>query len=249
MPRDILELAPPSADRRIAYGPDPLHFGDLRMPAGAGPHPVLIFIHGGFWRTRYGLGYAGHVCAALAQEGIATWNIEYRRVGDPGGGWPGTLGDVRRGTEFVREIARTHALDLNRVMVAGHSAGGHLALWIAAQDVLPLRRAISLAGVTDLRRAFELNLGDGAAAQFLGGTPAEVEHRYRAASPIGLIPIRAPQLMIHGTEDEIVPIELSERFCAASGNCDLLRLEGADHFDVIDPRSRAATLIQCAKLP
>jgi len=249
MPRDILELPAPAAGERISYGPEPLHFGDLRLPSGPGPHPVLIFMHGGFWRARYTLDHAGHVCAALAQQGVATWNIEYRRVGDAGGGWPGTLDDVRRGTEFIEAIARSHAIDPERVVLAGHSAGGQLALWVAAQNKMPLRRVISLAGVTDLRRAFELHLGDGAAEEFLGGTPDEVPDRYGATSPIELLPIRAPQSLIHGTRDDVVPIELSERFCATSRNCELLRLEGADHFDVIDPRSYAATLFECAKLP
>lgn len=253
MPRDILELTAPAADERIYYGPEPLQFGDLRLPAGAGPYPVLIFIHGGFWRARYTLDHAGHLCAALAQEGIATWNLEYRRVGDAGGGWSGTLDDVLRGTRFIEQVAHSHAIDPERVVLAGHSAGGHLALWVAAQNKTPLRRVISLAGVTDLRRAFELHLGDGAAAQFLGGTPEEVSERYSASSPVELLPIGTPQLLIHGTRDDIVPIELSDRFSTASNNCELLRLEDADHFDIIDPRSAywpmvAATLFECAKL-
>src|SRR5436305_13561234 len=102
MPRDILDLSAPAADERISYGPEPLHFGDLRMPAGRGPHPLLIFIHGGFWRARHTLEYAGHLCAALAQDGTATWNIEYRRVGDEGGGWPAILNDVLRATQCVQ---------------------------------------------------------------------------------------------------------------------------------------------------
>lgn len=237
MPRDILDLAAPSADERIAYGPHPLHFGDLRLPSRGGPHPVLIFVHGGFWRARYTLDHAGHLCAAMALQGIATWNLEYRRAGDEGGGWPGTLEDVVEGVQFVRSIARSHAIDLDRVVLAGHSAGGHLALWVAAQDKLPLKRVISLGGVTDLRRAFDLHLGNGAAAEFLGGSPDEVPDRYASASPLELLPIRTPQLLIHGTRDDIVPVELSERFSEASKNCELLPLPGADHFDVIDPRS------------
>jgi acetyl esterase/lipase len=247
MPRDILELAAPAADERIRYGPESLHFGDLRLPDGPGPHSAVIFIHGGFWRAQHALDYAGHVCSVLARQGVATWNIEYRRVGDAGGGWPGTLDDVRRGAEFIEEIARSHAIDLERIVVAGHSAGGHLPLWLAAQNTMRLRQAISIAGVTDLRRAFELHLGDGSTEQFLGGSPEEVPERYSSTSPIELLPIHTPQMLIHGTCDEVVPIELSERFSAASANCELLRLEGGDHFDAIDPRSHAATLFQCAR--
>ena len=273
MPRDILELPAPSPDRRIPYGPDPFHFGDLRLPSGPPPYPAIVYIHGGFWRSRFSLEHAGHVCAALQSIGIATWNLEYRRVGQPGGGFPGTLDDVLLGARFIREIAASQPIDLERIAVAGHSAGGHLALWVAAQSRTPLRRAVSLAGVTDLRLAFELNLGDGAAREFLGATPAEAPDRYTACSPIELLPLPVPQLLVHGTRDETVPIELSERFAARSNTsdfttheprttnyeprpttyeprtttyeprttnyapCELFRIPGADHFDVIDPRS------------
>ncbi len=234
----ILEMPAPAAGRRIPYGPEALHFGDLRLPAAAGPHRLVIFIHGGFWRARRNLEYAGHLCAALAERDVASWNIEYRRVGDPGGGFPGTLEDVLLACRFVGELAQSYPLDLTHLTVAGHSAGGHLALWLAAQECLPLRRTISLAGVADLRRGSELHLGDGAIDDFMGGSPAQMDAAYRSASPLELLPIRTPQLMIHGTLDDVVPIELSERLAAASSNCAVLRLEGADHFDVVDPRSR-----------
>ncbi len=234
---DILEIPAPKADRRIPYATDPLHFGDLRLPAGPGPHPVLIFIHGGFWRARRSLDYAGHLCAALAERGVATWSIEYRRVGDPGGGYPGTIEDVLTACRFVEQLAQSYPVDMDHMKVAGHSAGGQLALWLAAQNAVPLSRAISLAGVTDLRRGFALNLGSGAIEEFMGGSPDQLQDAYRNASPIELLPIRAPQLMIHGTEDDIVPVELSDRFAAASKNCETLRLDGADHFDIVDPRS------------
>jgi len=222
---------------RLAYGPEPLQFGELYVPGSPGPHPTVILIHGGYWRARYKLDLMDGLAEDLAGRGIAAWNIEYRRVGDVGGGWPATLNDVLRATQFIEQIARSYAIDLDRVAVAGHSAGGHLALWAAAQDKTPFCRAISLAGVTDLKRAFELHLGAGATEQFLGGAPDEVPDRYGATSPIELLPIRAPQLLIHGTSDDVVPIELSDRFGAVSKNCELVRLEGADHFDVIDPRS------------
>ena len=231
MPRDILELPPPAADQRIRYGPDGLHFADLRLPAGDGPHPLLIFIHGGFWRSRYNLEYAGHICAALAAVGWASWNLEYRRGGDPGGGWPGTCDDVLQGVLHIRQLAAAYPLDLNRVIVAGHSAGGHLALWVAAQDALPLRRAISLGGVADLRRAHDLRIGTDAVAEFLGGPP------FREVSPLELLPFPTAQVLIHGTADDIVPLEVAESFAQASENARLVQLKGADHFDVIDPRS------------
>ncbi len=231
MPRDILELPPPPADERISYGPAALHFGDLRLPDGEGPHPVLVFLHGGFWRARYNLEYGGHLCAAVTAAGFATWNLEYRRGEDAGGGWPGTCDDVLRGVLHVRELAAIYPLDLNRISVAGHSAGGHLALWVAAQNALPLRRAISLGGVADLQRAYDLRIGTDAVAEFLGRAP------FREVSPLDLLPFETPQVLIHGSADDIVPLEVAASFAEASSNARLVRLDGADHFDVIDPRS------------
>src|SRR5437867_10590008 len=108
----ILMDSPPSADARLHYGPDPLNFGDLRLPPGSGPHPVVIVIHGGFWRARYDLEHIGHLCAALTSSGYATWSLEYRRLGNPGGGWSGTFQDVALGAAYVRELAPEYALDL-----------------------------------------------------------------------------------------------------------------------------------------
>src|SRR5690242_14041550 len=159
-----------------------------------------MLIHGGYWRNRYDLAYFGHTTAALTAAGLATWNIEYRRVGDAGGGWPGTLLDVAVATDYARTLAATHPLDLERIVALGHSAGGQLAAWLAARhrlgpesgvataDPLPLRAAIALAGVLDLRRAWELHLSDDAAREFLGGTPDQHPARYAAASPAALLP-------------------------------------------------------------
>ena len=202
---DILETPAPQADARIAYGPDPHQFGDLRVPRVNGPHPVVIFIHGGFWKAKYSLEHAGHLCAALTNAGAATWSLEYRRIGDPGGGWPGTLADVKQGTQHLRKLASAHSLDLDRVVVAGHSAGGQLALWLAAERAIPLRGVVSLAGVLDLKRAFELGLSKGIVATFLGGSPAEVPERYAQASPIQRLPIATPQRLLHGTRTRTCP--------------------------------------------
>src|SRR5579863_3087604 len=118
MSQEILQLPPPKADARIPYGKDPSQFGELRLPAGKGPHPTVLFIHGGFWRNAYNLGHAGHLCAALAKAGAATWNIEYRRIGDPGGGWPGTLDDVLHGAEHIKVVARRYPMDLRRMVAS-----------------------------------------------------------------------------------------------------------------------------------
>lgn len=236
--QDILQRKPPKADARIPYGKDPAQFGDLRLPPTSGPHPVVIFIHGGFWSNAYTLDHTGHACAALTQAGVATWNIEYRRIGDAGGGWPGTLDDVVHAAEHVTQFAPRYNLDLGRLIVGGHSAGGQLALWLAAQRVADLRGVVALAAISDLRRAFAENLGGGAVARFLGGPPERVPQRYAAASPIELLPISVPQRVIHGTDDRMVPFEMSERFAHASQNAKLVPLKGAGHFDLIDPRAR-----------
>lgn len=245
---DILQLPPPKADARIAYAGAPLQFGDLRVPSGPGPHPVVIFIHGGFWKAAYSLEHAGHVCAALTKAGAATWSLEYRRIGDPGGGWPGTFDDVRQGATYVRQLAPKYHLDLTRVVLSGHSAGGHLALWLAAQSVLDLKSAVSLAGVADLKRAWELRLSSGIVEKFLGGSPTQVPDRYALADPMELLPIRTPQGLVHGTADDVVPFEISQRVAKASKNAQLIPIAGAGHFELIDPRTEAWKIVQKAIL-
>src|ERR1044071_5234016 len=142
---------------RLTYGQDSLQFGDLRLPGAAGPNPAAIVVHGGFWRSTYGLDYIGPFCEALTASGLATWNLEYRRIGNTGGGWPGTFEDVAAGCDYLLSIAAESNLDLNRVIAIGHSAGGHLAMWLASRKK-PLAGVISLAGVVDLRRAWHLHL-------------------------------------------------------------------------------------------
>src|SRR5260370_17846389 len=192
MSQDILTLPPPKANARIPYGKDPLQFGDLRLPAGAGRHPVVIFIPGGFWGAAYNLDHAGHMCAALSRAGAATWSIEYRRIGDPGGGWPGTLDDVLQGAEHIAKLAPRYGLDLGRLVAAGHSAGGHLVLWLAAQRALDLLGIVPLAAGSGLRRAWALPLSNGGGKQLLGGSPDQVPQRYAPPSPMEPLPISVP---------------------------------------------------------
>ncbi|WP_426748112.1 alpha/beta hydrolase [Myxococcus faecalis] len=250
----ILDEAPPAPDARIPYGPGTHHFGELRLPSGPGPHPVVVAIHGGFWRAKYDLAHLGHACAALTASGFATWSLEFRRVGHEGGGYPGTLEDVALGADFLRTLAESHPLDLSRVVFLGHSAGGHLALWLAARPRLPSGSSlynqsplrplgvVSLAGVADVTRAYELGLSDNAAGQFLGGSPLEVPLRYQRASPAALQPLGVPQVLLHGSEDDTVPVSMSADFCSRGrAHGDEVRcvvLPGAGHFEVVDPRSR-----------
>jgi len=244
---DILTLPAPPPDARLQYGPDPNQFGELRLPRSKGPHPVLAFVHGGFWRARYDLKHAGHLCAALADAGVATWNIEYRRVGNPGGGWPATFEDVEKGFGLLSQVARRYALDLRRSVVMGHSAGGQLALCLAAREA-SVRGVISLAGVVDLRRAWDLHLSHDAVAEFLGGPPQQVGQRYREASPAEISIPHVPQWLIHGTEDDIVPPEMSRQYVEKKRKLQedvhLLEVPHADHFALIDPRSSAWPQVQ-----
>src|SRR6202521_4497566 len=200
---DILTLPPPPADTRLSYGTDPNQFGDLRLPKTKGPVPLVMNIHGGFWRAKYDLAHAGHLCAALTAKGVATWNIEYRRVGNPGGGWPGTFEDIRNAFRYVPQIAKRYDLDSTKVLVMGHSAGGQLALCLAAHES-SLTRVVSLAGVVDLRRAYQLHLSNDAVIEFLGGTPKEVSEHYREADPMQLAIPQARQRLIYGSADDIV---------------------------------------------
>ena len=142
---DILDLKPPAPDQRVPYGRDPNQFLELRVPHGRGPHPVVLNIHGGFWRAKYDLVHAGHFCEALRAAGLATFNAEYRRVGNEGGGWPGTFDDIRSAYRFVRQSEKRFGLDLERFVVIGHSAGGQLALCLAGHEI-SVEHVISLAG-------------------------------------------------------------------------------------------------------
>ncbi len=154
------------------------------------------------------------------------------------------MADVRLGAEHVRALQAHCNVDLHRVIAAGHSAGGQLALWLAAQRALDLRRVVGLAAVSDLRSAWSLKLSDGVVAQYLGGTPEQAPERYALSSPIELVPIGIPQRLLHGTADDTVPYDMSRRFTRASKNALLVTIEGAGHFDVIDPRSRAWPVVQ-----
>lgn len=240
-------MRPPPAPA-VRYGEHPDQVGNLHLPADTiGPWPVVVLIHGGFWRDRWDRTLMTPLARDLAERGIAAWNIEYRRVGQAGGGWPGTFADVAAAIDHVRELPD---LDPERAASVGHSAGGHLALWAAARHRLPdgapgsnprirLRAGISQAGVVDLPAASASGLGGGAASDLIGGSLEAFPDRYAVASPTLLLPLSVPQLLVHGDLDEAAPIAQSQSYRdaarAAGDDVELVEVPGADHFDAIDP--------------
>ena len=249
MSEEILSLTPPPADVRLAYGSEPTQFGDLRLPKGKGPFPVAMNIHGGFWRAKYDLLHAGHLCAALTAKGIVTWNLEYRRVGDPEGGWPATFNDIVAGYRYLHQIENRYHLNTEKIAVMGHSAGGQLALCLAAH-VPDVKRVVSLAGVVDLARTYELHLSHDAVVELLGGTPEQVPDHYRDADPMTLPMPHARQVLLHGSLDDTVPPDFSRRYVESKKkiheDARLVEIPKADHFDMIDPRSAAWKEVETA---
>lgn len=254
MSEDILSQPPPPYDLRVAYGSDPNQFVDLRFPSKKDntiSSPVVINVHGGFWRAKYNLDHAGHLCAALTSSGLATANVEYRRVGNQGGGWPGTFEDIRSAYQFLVQNAQKYNFNKKEIVVMGHSAGGQLAICLAAHEPA-VTRVISLAGVVDLQRAYQLHLSNDAVAEFLRGTPSEVPDHYREADPMQLSLPKARQWLIHGSSDDVIAPAFSRDYATAKQKRDgnqkedvrLLEISGADHYDLIDPRSKAWEHVQ-----
>jgi len=233
----LTESPPPNADARVVYGPEPLQFGDLRLPTGAGPHPVVMMIHGGYWQAIYNLTHAGHLCVDLAAHGIATWNVEYRRIGDPGGGWPAALEDVCRAHEHLSVLGDDHRLDLTRVVVMGHSAGGHLALLAAREARAPLLAAVSLSGVVDLRATDSQGDDNGLITRMLGARPEEAPDRWDEASPSAHLPLGFRYVLACGTDDiHWAPNQVFAKAARKAGDdVELLPLAGAGHFELVDP--------------
>jgi acetyl esterase/lipase len=237
--------------RAIKYGPSDHQEGDLYLPDTSRP-PVVCLLHGGFWRIPYDRTEFDPVARDLAARGFAVWNLEYRRLGAPGGGWPDTFQDVAAGIDHLAMVvAEGTELDLNRVTVVGHSAGGHLALWSAARTDkrgtlrVPTRvrpaAAAGLAAVVDLARAHALSVGNSAVGELLGGSPDQQPIRYAAASPIALLPLGVKQLIVHGVADGALPIEVTWNYVqaarAAGDNIQFSELPAAGHMDCLDPRS------------
>lgn len=227
---------------RVSYGPAPSQFAELRVPDPGEPCPLVVLFHGGFWRAAYGLDGLDALATALTDRcGVATWNVEYRRIGEPGGGWPGTFDDAARALEAA-------PVDRSRVVLLGFSAGGQIALQLAKRA--RVLGVVALAPVSDLEQALALGLNRGVVAELLGGTPAEEPERYAAASPSRLLPLGTRQILVHGTADDLVPIALSESYVAraraAGDRAELRAVIDADHFALADPGSACWPIVRDA---
>lgn len=240
--------------KTIRYGSHRSQVADLWLPSDAsGDLPVVVLIHGGFWRSIYTKVLMNGLAKSVTSRGWAAWNLEYRRVGAFGGagGWPATFVDVATG---IDHIAQLPGVDTTRVVTCGHSAGGQLALWACARErasdselVFPtavtLRGAVSLAGVVDLETADELGLGNGAVSKFLGGHAKDLRDRYAKASPSALVPFGVPQVLIHGADDEVVPPVMSEQYAKSASErgdrADYVEVEGAGHREMINASGNA----------
>jgi len=248
-PADVLSRPARPPDLVMSYGDGEDQVADLWLPQRAAgvAAPLVLFLHGGFWRAAFDRRHAGPLAEALAAGGLAVCVPEYRRVGQPGGGWPGTFDDIEAalGTLPAAVMDATGgAAGGEQVVLAGHSAGGHLALWAAGRDHgRSVGIVVSLAGVCGLAECYRAGLGQGAAGELMGGGPEEFPDRYRAADPMAAIPTGTRSVLVHGTADDRVPWQQSRDYEAAAGAAgDEVRcvfLPEVGHFEVIDPLSAA----------
>lgn len=239
---------------RIQVGPDSLQFADLWLPEGEGPHPTVILIHGGCWLGIYpGVALTHPAAEALSNEGYAVWNIEYRRIGQDGGGYPGTFLDVANAADYLREISREYNLDMNNIVAAGHSAGGHLVSWLAAREninrdsdlyyenPLSISKVISLAGINDLEEYARFGsspCGDQTVEELVLLEERELL-AYSDTSPANLLPYSARHYEVVAAFDRPVPPFLGRGYWAsvtdAGGEAELILQSEAGHYEMTAP--------------
>jgi acetyl esterase/lipase len=234
------------------YGAAPSQLGDLHLPKAPRP-PVICLLHGGFWRLPYARDQYTPIAEDLVARGYAAWNLEYRRIGEAGGGWPNTIQDVADGIDHLATLkAEGTDLDLSSVVTVGHSAGGHLALWAAGPRRLTpeapaprvrIMAAVGQAPAADLKRIYEIGSSNRVAPELTGGTPTQYPERYAAASPRALLPLGVPQLVVHGSEDDLVPVAMGREYVAAAKHAgdiaEFIEFPGMGHFEHLDPKGAA----------
>jgi acetyl esterase/lipase len=256
---DLSSLTAPPPDHRLSYGSAPLQFGHLRLPKRGGPHAVVVFVHGGCWSSRFDIAHAAALEQAIADSGFAVWSIEYRRVGDEGGGWPSTFLDVGKAADHLREIAARYELDLDRVITVGHSAGGHFAVWLAARKKIPasselyvanplaVHGVVGLAPVPDIEGVYAAGACGRVMDGLLGGSPAERAERYAAASPMQLVPLGVPQVHVVGAHDRTwAPFGrayVARAKAAGETRITLIEAPESGHFEVIAPATTTWPLV------
>jgi acetyl esterase/lipase len=238
MPRDTREILTRPAqppDVVVRYSEHEEHVIDLRLPKAGQTQPMIVFLHGGFWRAAFDRSHTGPLAADLAARGHPVACPEFRRIGQVGGGWPGTLDDVERALDAIPDLVAPYA-DPTGYILAGHSAGGHLALINGDRSA----GVLALAPVADLAMAYRMGLGAGAVADLIGGGPDEVPNRYDRADPTRQRPLGVRSVIVHGSADDRVPVAVSQHFMTGAGpRCELVELTGVDHFALIDPLSEA----------
>jgi acetyl esterase/lipase len=234
-----------------AYGAQPLNVGEWFVPAGAGPAPTVVLVHGGFWRQQYDRSLEEPVALDLAGRGYLCWNIDYRSSAKP---WPSTLTDVAAAYDFLVHGKYADRIDRSKIAVVGHSAGGQLVAWLAGRHNLPAgvpghnpaahrpTLCVPQAGVVALTDAAQQNLGSGAPQALCGGGPADVADRYAIADPTRLLPTGVRSVLIHDRNDDVVPLSQSETYvhdAKQAGDDSTLAVVPGDHFSHIDPKSAA----------
>lgn len=253
---DLLARPKPVADKSFIYGSDPYQVVDLWLPRGDGPHPVVLLVHGGCWTTKIAdRTLMNYLAGDLRTRGYAVWNIDYRGVDRPGGGYPGTFLDAGAAADALRGAAAAHRLDLKRIVAVGHSAGGHLALWLAARPRLPanspLRSAdplripavISLGGLPDLEEAATppgSGCGTEVIAKLVGSGRADI---YADTSLPRLAPIEIDQMLVNGTDDRIIPTVYASSYAGKMrGKGDPVSIDmipATGHVELVAPSSKA----------